>query len=184
MRTSLRVLVSLILIAAAVVPAALAQSSSQPAPSGPTLEDGTPVKLRISRTVSSADAHVGDTVDFEVLEEVKVGNVLVVSKGGTAWGTVTEAESKRRMARGGKLNMNIDSVRLVDGEKVALRAVKEVKGGGHTGAMTGGIVATAIVFWPAAPFFLFMHGKDITVPKGTEITAYINGNVPLDIAKF
>ncbi len=29
-----------------------------------------------------------------------------------------------------------------------------------------------------------MHGKDITVPKGTEITAYINGNTPLDIAKF
>ena len=62
------------------------------------------------------------------------------------------------MARGGKLNMNIDSVRLVDGEKVALRAIKEMKGGGHTGAMTGGIVATAIGFWPAAPFFLFMHG--------------------------
>ena len=33
---------------------------------GMTLEDGTPVKLRISRTVSSADAHVGDTVDFVV----------------------------------------------------------------------------------------------------------------------
>ncbi len=88
------------------------------------------------------------------------------------------------MARGGKLDMNIDSVRLADGEKTALRAVKEVKGGGHTGAMTGGIVATAIVFFPAAPFFLFMHGKDITIPKGTEITAYVNGNLPLDAAKF
>ncbi len=148
------------------------------------LEDGTPVKLRISRTVSSADAHVGDTVDFEVLEEIRVGNLLLIPKGGVAWGTVTEAEAKRRMARGGKLNMNIDSVRLVDGEKVALRAIKEMKGGGHTGAMTGGIVATAIVFWPAAPFFLFMHGKDITVPKGTEITSYINGNFPFDAAKF
>ena len=148
------------------------------------LEEGTPVKLRISRTVSSADAQVGETVDFEVLEEVKVGNLVVIPKGGTAWATVTAAESKKRMARGGKLDMNIDSVRLADGEKAALRAVKDAKGGGHTGAMTGGIVATAIVFWPAAPFFLFMHGKDITVPKGTEITAYVNGNFPLDLAKF
>ena len=80
--------------------------------------------------------------------------------------------------------MNIDSVRLADSEKVALRAVKEVQGGGHTGAMTGAIVATAIVFFPAAPFFLFMHGKDITIPKGTEITAYVNGNFPLELAKF
>jgi hypothetical protein len=140
---------------------------------GLLLEDGTPVKLRIARTVSSADAHVGETVDFEVLEEVRLGTLLMIPKGGVAWATVTEAQSKRRMARGGKLDMNIDSVRLVDGEKVALRAVEEVKGGGHTGAMTGAIVGTAIVFFPAAPLFLFMHGKDISIPKGTEITAYL-----------
>jgi len=152
--------------------------------SGTLLEDGTPVKLRIARTVSSADAHVGETVDFEVLEEVRLGSLLMIPKGGTAWATVTEAQSKRRMARGGKLDMNIDSVRLVDGEKVALRAVKEVKGGGHTGAMTGAIVGTAIVFFPAAPLFLFMHGKDISIPKGTEITAYVNGNFPVDVSKF
>ena len=43
--------------------------------------------------------------------------------------------------------------------------------------MTGAIVATAIVFFPAAPLFLLMKGKDITIPKGTEITAYINSKV-------
>lgn len=165
-------------------PAASNSSDRLLTPSKFMLEDGTPVKLRISRTVSSADAHVGDNVDFEVLEEVLVGNTLVIPKGGLALGTVTDAQPKRRMARGGKLNMNIDSVRLVDGEKVALRAVKEAKGGGHTGAMTGAMVGTAIVFFPAAPLFLFMHGKDIAIPKGTEITAYINGNVPLNLAKF
>jgi hypothetical protein len=88
------------------------------------------------------------------------------------------------MARGGKLDINIDYVRLVDEEKAALRAVKEVQGGGHTGAMTGAIVATSLVFFPAAPFFLFMHGKDITIPKGTELTAYVNGDMKLNIAKF
>ncbi len=123
-------------------------------------------------------------VDFEVLEEVQLEGMPVIPKGGIAFATVTEAESKRRMARGGKLNVNIDSVRLLTGEKAALRAVKEVKGGGHTGAMTGGIVATGIVFFPAAPFFLFMHGKDITIPKGTEITAYVNGDMQLNRAKF
>ena len=148
------------------------------------LEDGTPIKLRITRNLSSADAKTGDRVDFEVLEDVKVKDVIVVPRGGLALATVTEAQAKRRMARGGKLDVNIDDVRLADGEKAPLRAVKEVKGGGHTGAMTGAIVGTAIVFFPAAPLFLFMHGKDITIPKGTEITAYVNGDIPLDPAKF
>lgn len=153
-------------------------------PKGFVLEDGTPLKLRINRTVSSSDAHVGDTVDFEVLEEVNVNGTLVIPKGGLAFATVTEAQAKRRMARGGKLDINIDYVKLVSGDKAALRAIKDVKGGGHTGAMVGGIVATSLVFFPAAPFFLFMHGKDIAIPKGTEITAYVNGDLKLDTAKF
>jgi PEGA domain len=151
---------------------------------GFVLEEGTPVRLRINRTVSSADAHTGDNVDFEVLDDISVNNTLVIPKGGMAFATVTEAQGKRRMARGGKLDVNIDYVKLVSGEKAALRAVKDVKGGGHTGGMVGGMVATSIVFFPAAPFFLFMHGKDISIPKGTEITAYVNGDMKLELAKF
>jgi hypothetical protein len=151
---------------------------------GLVLEEETPVRLRLNRTISSADAHLGDTVDFETLDDITVNGTLVIPKGGLAFATVTEAQAKRRMARGGKLDINIDYVKLVSGEKAALRAVKDVKGGGHTGGMVGGMVATAIVFFPAAPFFLFMHGKDISIPKGTEITAYVNGDMKLDIAKF
>jgi hypothetical protein len=151
---------------------------------GFVLEDSVPVKLRINRTISSADSKTGDTVDFEVLQEISVNGTLVIPKGGLAYATITEAQAKRRMARGGKLGVNIDYVKLASSEKAPLRAVKELKGGGHTGAMTAGIVATGIVFFPAAPFFLFMHGKDITIPKGTEITAYVNGDMKLDVAKF
>jgi hypothetical protein len=174
------------------VPTGAQQNSSPAAPDqaplaackGPCLEDGTPVKLRIAQTVSSADAHVNDRVEFEVLEEIKIQGVLIVPKGGIALGTVTEAQPKRRMARGGKLEIVMDSVRLTDGEKAALRATKGGNGGGHTGAMTAGIVATALIFWPAAPFFLFIHGKDITIPKGAEVPTFVNGNMPLDLAKL
>ena len=148
------------------------------------LEDGTPIKLRLSQTVSSADAHVNDLVQFEVLEDVMVGDAVVIPKGASALGTVTEAVPKRRMARGGKLEIVMDSVRLSDGQKAPLRAVKEAKGGGHTGGMTVGIVATAIVFWPAAPLFLLVHGKDITFPKGTDVPTFVNGDMKLDPAKF
>src|SRR5450432_1869147 len=132
------------------------------------LEDGTPIKLRLSRTISSADETVGNQVDWEVVEELQIGNKIVIPKGSVALGTVTDAQAKRRMARGGKLDVNIDTVRLANGQKAALRAVKNSKGGCHTGAMTGAIVATSLVLWPAAPLFLLMHGKDITVPKGTQ----------------
>jgi len=148
------------------------------------LQEGTPVKLRLSRNVSSADAHEGDSVDFEVLEDVAASGIVVIPKGSVAIGSVTEAQPKRRMGRAGKFEMVLDYVRLADTEKAAIRAVKDAKGGSHVAGMTVGIVAAGLLFFPAAPFFLFMHGKDITIPKGAEVTGYINGDVRLEISRF
>jgi hypothetical protein len=148
------------------------------------LEDGTPVHLVLSQNLSSADAVTGQTVEFEVVDDVIVNGFLVIPHGATAWATVTDAEHKRRMGRAGKLDLNIDKVRLADGEKALLRAIKDTKGGGHTGAMVGAMVATSLVVWPAAPLFLLMHGKDVTIPKGTNISAFVQGDMTLDQSKF
>ncbi len=148
------------------------------------LPDGTPVKLRISRNLSSADAKTGETVDFEVLEDIKIGETVIVPRGGIALGTVTRGKPKDRLGRGGKLDITIDYVRTRLNDKIALRAVKETKGSNSTGAMTGAIVASSILFFPAAPFFLLLKGKDIKIPKGTEVTSYVNGNTELEPSRY
>jgi hypothetical protein len=134
--------------------------------------------------MSSADAKVGQEVPFEVVEDVKVDDVVVLPKGASAIGNVTDAYAKKSMGRAGKLDINISYARLADSEKAALRATQGGKGGGHVGAMTGAIVATSIVFFPAAPLFLFIHGKDIVIPQGTEITAFVEGDMHLDMTRF
>ncbi len=164
--------------------AASATSSAAVAAKPNTLLDGTPVKLRIGRNLSSSDAKIGEHVDFEVLEEVQVMGVVVIAKGATASATVTEAQPKRRLGREGKLEMTLDSVRLMDNEKAALTATAGGKGGSHTGAMVGAMVATAVFTLGGSALFLLMHGKDITIPKGAETTAYIRGDMSLDMTKF
>lgn len=168
----------------AETPATAPQAAPLAPPAPHTLMDGTPIKLRLSETISSSNAKVGQEVPFDVVEDVSVDNVIVIPKGSTAIGTVTEAESKKSMGRGGKLNVSISYVRLKDEEKAALRAMQDNKGGGHVGAMTVGMVGTAIVFFPAAPLLLFIHGKDITIPQGTEITAFVEGDMHLNMANF
>ena len=143
------------------------------------LQDGTPLRMRLTRNLSSAEAQSGDRVDFEVLDEVKVGNTLVIASGANAVATITDSEAKRSMGRAGRLDVTLDYVRSVDGEKVRLRGVQAAKGSGHTGAMTGAMVATAVVFWPAAPLFLFMKGKDVKIPKGHEVSVYVDGDQPI-----
>jgi hypothetical protein len=177
-----------LLLAQQAQPVSEAPPPQQAAPSTPppphTLLDGTPVKLRLSQTISSADTKVGQEIPFEVVEDISVDQVVVLPKGATAIATVTATEHKKSMGRAGKLDIAISYARLKDQEKVALRATQENKGGGHVGAMTGAIVATSIIFFPAAPLFLFIHGKDITLPQGTEITAFVEGDMHLNMANF
>ncbi len=56
----------------------------------------TPVHLRLGRELSSATAHVGDEVNFEVSQDVIVGGITVIAKGAPGFGAVTEAEKSGR----------------------------------------------------------------------------------------
>jgi hypothetical protein len=168
----------------AVILAGMLVSNFAAAQEALILQDGTPIKLRLSENLSSETARVGDTVSFEVLEDVEAGGLIVIKQGSAALATITQAQAKRRMGKGGKLDVNIDYVRLVTGDKVPLRAVRENKGASSTGGMTTGIVVTSIVFFPAAPLFLFMKGKEVTIPKGTEVTSYVHSDVRLDAGRL
>lgn len=148
------------------------------------LEDGTPIKLILKQNMSSGDANLNDRVLFEAAEDVTVDGTVVIAKGAQATGTVMDVKRKGRMGRAGKLNIKIDDVRLASGERVSLRAAQGGKGGGRAGMMTGAMVATGIVFFPAAPLFLMMRGKNLKIPAGTAITAYVDGDAKLDRGNF
>ncbi len=177
MRTLTTLCLTLSLLTVTIFSPALAQAhpvpQEKPKVSGNVLPEDTPVRLKLMQTLSSGTNKVNDKVDFEVIEAVKLGDTVVIAQGASAIATVTKATSKKSFGRAGKLDVNIDYVRLVNNEKVNLRAMKGGSGGSRTGVMTGAVVATAIVFFPAAPLFFFVKGKNIEIPKGTEITAYV-----------
>src|ERR1700693_2539003 len=164
-------------------PAAV-QAPSDQAPKAMILEDGTPVNLVLDENVSSADAVTGQTIAFETVDDILVNGFIVIPRGSTAWATVTDAQHKRRMGRAGHIDLNIDKVRLADGEKVLLRAVKNSQGGSNTGKMVGAMAVTAIFTLGGSALFLLAHGKDTTIHKGTNIIAFVQGNVTLDQSKF
>lgn len=123
-------------------------------------------------------------VDFAVTGDVTVNGTVVIAKGSAGMGKVTEAQPKRRMGRAGKLEIVLTYARLADLETVPVRAVKESKGKNAAVGMTVGIVAAGVLFFPAAPLFLLMKGKDTTVPEGAEVVAYVDGDRKLEAAKF
>ena len=89
------------------------------------LADGTPVKLRLGATAAANGVRVGETIGLEVSEDVKVGDVVVVAKGSPASASVTNLRSGGNV-KGGWVDIDLDSVTLSDGERVPIRASKQL----------------------------------------------------------
>jgi hypothetical protein len=126
------------------------------------------VHLKLGRELSSATAHVGDEVNFEVAEPVIINGKTVIYRGAPAAGSVTEAEPKGRMGKAGKLNVSVSSVQLANGEKLPLRSF---------GINTSNETKSGM----SLPKF---HGKEITFSQGAEMTAYVDGDQHLKAASF
>jgi len=139
-----------------------------PSPQEILVRNQTPVHLKLGRELSSATAHVGEEVNFEVTQDVVVGGLTIISKGAPAVGAVTEAEPKKRMGKAGKLNVSVASVLLANNEKIALRSF----GADQPSDQKGGLGISLV------------HGKDVTMTKDTEITAYVDGDIHLKAASF
>src|SRR5712664_162951 len=68
-----------------------------------TLANGTPVRLRLSKTISTGSGHVRDVVGSETAEALVGVGLSGVRVGAAANGSVTGVVHQQRLGRGGKL---------------------------------------------------------------------------------
>ncbi len=156
--------------------ASFAPAQEMPAvPASVTIPDGTPIKLRLGENVSSAHSRPGDHLDFVVVRDVNIEGFTVIPAGTVASGTVTGVKGRRFLGIGGKVSLKLDSVKLVNGDQVKLRARLAVRGQSRIDLMAAAMVVTGIIFLPAAPVFALIRGHESTVVKSTEVTAQVEG---------
>jgi hypothetical protein len=141
------------------------------------IPSGTKVTCRLEQSISSSTAQEGQGVNLAVTEDVRINEVVVIKQGATVYGTVSLAQEKRRMGRSGKLDFTIDKVRGADGEFIPIRYTPYKKAGEGRGVTSGVLTAgAAVVFWPAAPLFLLMKGKDVTINRGVTVDVFTDAD--------
>src|SRR5271168_1873841 len=128
------------------------------------LRDGTPVKLRLTKMLSSSDARAGDKVSLEVAQEVNLQNKPVIARGGVASATVVTAEPAKGRGHQARLTIRLDYVTLADGETVTLRL-------GENARSSSLLTATNHV-----------DGRDAVFAQGDAITAYVSGDTTLALS--
>ncbi len=140
------------------------------------LVDGTKFSVRLLEPLSSGTADEGQTVTFEVVDDVLLNDVVIIKQGTPVKGTILDAQAKRRMGRAGRLAYSVTETRSVDRQAIKLRATQERSGGSHVAGVAVATAAIAVFVPVAAPFALLRKGKDITVPAGTRIDVFVDGD--------
>jgi hypothetical protein len=128
---------------------------------GFTLVKDTPIHLKLAKTVSSSTAHVGDTVDLLVVDDVVVEGIPVLTKDSKVSGLVAESEPKKHFGHNGKLAITVTSVTLVDGEHAPVRCYQEASTQSDTSS-------SALV--------PITSGKDVALLQDSEFTALVDGD--------
>ena len=127
------------------------------------LPKGTTVKLRVIQPISSATARLGDRVDLEVAEDVKVDGAIIIPKNGKAEGFVAEAMSGQLWGAG--------SVAVYVGSLLTRTGFRlPVHGFTTASAITGAATNNA--------------SREVMIGEGTEIMASTEIDIPLEAAFY
>ena len=127
------------------------------------------VKLRLTETVTSANAKVGQSVELEVVEPLEINGKVIIAGGAHARGVVTQAKRRGHNHREGQLQLTIQSVSQVDRTEALLQAATVQKGSGHGEPIFGPCTFPI----PADSAGLLRKGEDVVIPQGTELIAAI-----------
>jgi len=134
--------------AASEMAAAPAAASESAGPKTVTLPQGTVLTVRLNEALSSKTNHTGDTFTAVIEEPVEVDGKVVIPKGLSASGTVTEAKARGKIKGNATLRLVLDSITIKEKEyDIRTSAVaREMEGKGkRTAAIGGGGAATGAI---------------------------------------
>ena len=136
---------------------------------------GTMVELQAVKTVYARDVEVGDNVKFNVVTDVKSDGKVLIPAGTMADGIVAEAKKSSLAGTKGRLSINLKSLTLADGTKIALDGTVRVAGKNRTPLA----VITALFVWPC----IFIPGTKAVLTEGYNATATVLTNTEIAVGQ-
>lgn len=162
---------------------------------------GTEVTVSLGSALGSKLSQSGQTFTGTVAQDVMVGNEIVIPKGATVAGTVTDAKPLGRFAGGASLQVRLDSIKLNGydlpvqtaaksftakgkGKRTAVLAGGGAALGGIIGALAGGGKGAAIGMaaggGAGAGGAAFTGNKDIVLPAESDVSFELTQAVKLE----
>ena len=125
----------------------------------PVIKAGALISVKNEKEVRAKNVNVGDMIAFDITDNVRVGDSVVISKGAKAYAKVLVAKKSGIAGTKGKLKIEWVYCVADNGTKIPLEGEIDFSRKNHT---SGAVVAGAVV---AAPL-IFLTGQHAAIPEG------------------
>lgn len=135
------------------------------------LPANTVFKISLNEEVGSKINQEGDPVHFTVQEDVKVDDIIVLPRGAQGSGVITKVSRPQMFGRSGSLEISFNQVFSIDDEEIPTVLGPESKEKlKMEAAAVGASALGALALGPIGLVGgLFVKGKDVDMPAGTEL---------------
>jgi hypothetical protein len=165
----------------AQVPATAGQAASASAPASDapvaphdaTLPIGTEILLSMNSEINSTDNRQGDTFPLSVVNDIRVGDQVVIPRGTRAVGEITWRTGRGAFGKSGKMDVALRYIDL-NGVRLPIEGTFRQEGNGATVATLAGVVAVGI-------FAGFITGHRATIPSGRELLSHTSYAIPFTV---
>lgn len=136
---------------------------------------GTLVIVRPMDAINPKTHHNGDTIDFIVVQDVRVKDKIVIKSGARARGQITESKKASIVGMPAKIAVELQMVEAVDSSMIPIRASKSMEGDDK-------IVLTVILALICLPLIL-IPGGSTHISSGSTFDAFTLGMAEVVLAE-
>jgi hypothetical protein len=122
-------------------------------------------------------SNVGDIFTMSVVNDVKLGDTVVIPKGARGTGEITMVSGRGGFGKSGKIEIKLNSVD-VGGKSYAMEGTQLQKGKGRGGAAVAGTIIAGVIAGA------FIKGDDADIPVNAEFTFRTKEAISVDTPKM
>ncbi|MFW5718824.1 MAG: hypothetical protein ACOCW0_01145 [Halanaerobium sp.] len=139
------------------------------------------IRVELLEKINSNTASRGEKVSYQVLEDIKVKDALIIPKGSRGELEITQIEEAGKMGKDGDIKIGFPSLKTIDGTDLAVAIQEEAQEENESQKLAIGasVLGTALLGLPGVVAGYFVEGKDEEIPSGSEMYIQVTENKEL-----
>lgn len=129
------------------------------------------IRIELQEKINSGTASRGEKISYQVIEDIKLDNTLIIPAGTVGELEVTEIKEAGKMGQDGDIKIGFPKLTTIDGTalKVAIEEEAQEENESQKLAIGASVLGTALLGLPGVVVGYFVEGEDETIPAGSEL---------------